>query len=298
MSGKEVVKDLLVGVVKTLDGQIQAAPAHLLLALDPVDDPARQLLPEALIALAADAQDVAAFVVQTQGEPAREQLLEELDAGYPERERQINESFNLLEVELLEQREKLQEAVRKGAPAAQSKLNACERELDSLAQRKTEAKNALQAEYEAFSLSPATLYARALVLPAPEEADQKTRNDVIEQIAVEYVLDYEQRLGAACTDVSDPLLRRGFDLLSQRPNGEERYIEVKGRALEGTVELTENEWKQAANHREKYYLYVVYHCAGQPQLYINKDPFGRLFARPKGGVSIAAPEIMRHARND
>ncbi|GAK56805.1 helicase domain-containing protein [Candidatus Vecturithrix granuli] len=298
MSGKEIVKDLLVGVIKTLDGELQAAPAHLLQALDPVENPAALPLSDALLALAADAQDLAAFLIRTQGEPAKEQLVKELDARYPEREQQITASFNLLELELLEQREKLQEAVFKGVPAAQSKLNACERELDDLARRKEEAKQALLAEYDAFSLSPVTIYGRALVWPTPDDADHKTRSDAIEKIAVDYVRDYETRLGAACKDVSDPMLRMGFDLLSKRPDGEERYIEVKGRALEGTVELTENEWKQAANQRGKYYLYVVYHCADHPQLYINRDPFGRLVAKPKGGVIIGAPEIMRNAQND
>ncbi|MCP4406104.1 MAG: DUF3883 domain-containing protein [bacterium] len=131
-----------------------------------------------------------------------------------------------------------------------------------------------------------------------DEDDRKVRNDVIEQIAVDVMVRYERGLGAECEDVSDPMLRKGLDLLSKRPNGEERFIEIKGRAREGSVELTENEWKQAANHRRKYYLYVVYHCAGQPQLYINNDPFGRLLATPKGGVIIGPQDIINNARND
>ena len=47
----------------------------------------------------------------------------------------------------------------------------------------------------------------------------------------------------------------GFDLLSVRPGGEWRAIEVKGRA--GVGEISENEWAKACNLRESYWLYAV-----------------------------------------
>jgi hypothetical protein len=37
--------------------------------------------------------------------------------------------------------------------------------------------------------------------------------------------------------------------------------------------MTENEWRQAANHRDKYWLYTVYHCeTPTPQLHREFHP--------------------------
>jgi hypothetical protein len=49
--------------------------------------------------------------------------------------------------------------------------------------------------------------------------------------------------------------------------------------------MTANEWRQAANHRDKYWLYAVYHCdTNAPQLHRVEDPFGNLLAKDSGVV--------------
>jgi hypothetical protein len=76
------------------------------------------------------------------------------------------------------------------------------------------------------------------------------------------------------------------------------YIEVKGRAGLNQVHMTENEWRQAANHRDKYWLYTVYHCeTTTPQLHRIADPFGELLSS-SGGVVITASSIMAKAVTD
>ena len=84
----------------------------------------------------------------------------------------------------------------------------------------------------------------------------------------------------------------GFDLRSTRPDGSVRYIEVKGRARVGDLELTPNEWAQANNHRERYWLYVVFNCDATPALKRIADPAGTGVGRPKGGVTIAAADLL------
>ena len=101
----------------------------------------------------------------------------------------------------------------------------------------------------------------------------KTLRDA-EVIALRVAIEHEQERGAEVKDVSNPQLKKGFDLESRGPNGEVRYIEVKGRTGIASVELTENEWRQAANHRDRYWLYVVYHCDTTPQLYRCRDRLG------------------------
>ncbi len=88
-------------------------------------------------------------------------------------------------------------------------------------------------------------------------------------------------------------------LLSLRPSGEERGIEVKGRAGVGDIEITENEWVKACNLRDRYWLYVVYECAtAHPHLLRIPDPFGTLIVRAKGSVIIDEPEIFAAAEGE
>ena len=117
---------------------------------------------------------------------------------------------------------------------------------------------------------------------------------------------YEESFGAKVRDVSRPLLARragladwpGFDLLSVRPGGERRAVEVKGRAGAGEIEISENEWAKACNLREGYWLYAVFDCTGpRPRLVRVRDPFGRLRARAKIGVAIAESELLSAAED-
>ena len=75
-------------------------------------------------------------------------------------------------------------------------------------------------------------------MPSSDPEDRKRHDEQIEAIAVRVAWAYEEAQGATMKDVSTPALARaaglperpGFDLLSLRPAGEERGIEVKGRA--------------------------------------------------------------------
>ena len=72
-----------------------------------------------------------------------------------------------------------------------------------------------------------------------------------------------------------------------RADGTQRYVEAKGRSGEGAVEMTVNEFIQAGNHRDKYWLYVVLNCATVPTLYRIFNPFERLVAQQTGTVRIS-----------
>ena len=73
---------------------------------------------------------------------------------------------------------------------------------------------------------------------------------------------------------------RGYDLISRLPHPEDpqsardvRFIEVKGFANLGDVNLTSNEYKTAQRLGADYFLYVVTHCAtSNPTLNILRDP--------------------------
>jgi superfamily II DNA or RNA helicase len=94
------------------------------------------------------------------------------------------------------------------------------------------------------------------------------RNDEIERIGMDYVMNYEQKQGRGPEDISKNHDGSGFDIRSTHPlTGEIRRIEVKSRASSGEfVELTPNEFLQAKRHGESYWLYIVWNCTDKPRL--------------------------------
>jgi hypothetical protein len=84
-------------------------------------------------------------------------------------------------------------------------------------------------------------------------------------------MEYERRSGRIPEDVSK---RSHYDILSRDPlSGEERYIEVKGRAENvPEVILTSKEVEFTKKNRDKYWLYVVLDVFNKPKLIIIKDP--------------------------
>jgi len=289
----ETVEEEVVGVRRFADGRMERAPAHLLLALYPAE--AGERLAEGagadLLALATDTAAVEAYLVETLALPALQARRKQEEAQLPQRAEQLRVAYNLWRAELFRQRRLLKEAVEKGVPAAKSKLRDCQAELEGLDRRQREAEAALYAAVDALRLGPVSLYAQALVLPLPPEEVEGRRDIQAEKIALALVRQQEEAEGSVVEDVSDPHLGAGFDLKVLRADGSLRYVEVKGRSGTQAVEMTANEWAQAANHRDRYWLYVVYNCDTVPQLYRVPDPFGSLLAHRSGAVRINASEI-------
>jgi hypothetical protein len=100
------------------------------------------------------------------------------------------------------------------------------------------------------------------------------RSDEVEAAAMNCAMADERARGWAVQDVSAEA--RGYDLLSTGPDGEIRYIEVKGRAAVGAVELSANEWLKAEQLGEDYWLYIVTDATSSPSLYRVQDPAHRL----------------------
>ncbi|RKU07982.1 hypothetical protein C6503_23680 [Candidatus Poribacteria bacterium] len=292
-----VLDEMLIGIKRFADGRCEETPAHLLLTLIPRT--AQQSMPATLstewINRADEIQPVKNFVRENFGNPKLSCIHDVLHFELEGKKRQIQVSSNLRKAELLEQRRVLREAVAKGVPAARTKLNNCENELNALPTKREQAEVSLIEEIENTQLGPVTVYTRAFVTEPPtEEIPAKTLRDT-EAIAIKIAMEYEHERGAEVKDVSNPSLKKGFDLHSRHPNGEVRYIEVKGRTGITGVELTANEWRQAMNHRDRYWLYVVYHCDTEPQLHRCQDPFETLTEKATGSIRINAGDIMKNS---
>ena len=133
---------------------------------------------------------------------------------------------------------------------------------------------------------PVTYVGTALVSPVAEAeiAELMRRDEEVERIAMEVVIEHERARRWEPTDVSALRDGSGFDIRSLGPQDEYgqrevRRIEVKGRgAPQGDVVLTPNEWLQARRHGDTYWLYVVWNCRGEvPVLRTIQNPAQALF---------------------
>jgi len=113
--------------------------------------------------------------------------------------------------------------------------------------------------------------------------DAMVENEEIEKIGMEIAMRYERECGRTPEDVSKENL--GYDIRSKdEKTGEVRYIEVKARAEEGDVALTQNEWFKAKNFKDQYYLYIVSNIKTNPVLTIIKNPAINLLPLEEIGV--------------
>lgn len=300
LAHEEVIEQRLVGLMQYDGDRIELCPVEHLLLLR-----GGQGLPGAAQRLAVAARDrrhlAQAYlldpVARRMAAEHRQQMLDCL----PQREEFLTRGFDYQEAELAAGRQKQAERVRDGKPGAQRELDHIKGQQRQLAQRCREELLVLRREPELVAPGTVTFIAHALVVPSVDPEDQKRHDAEVERIAMHYARAHEEAAGATVKDVHTPELARaaglpdnpGFDLLSIRPGGEKRAIEVKGRAGVGEIEVTANEWAKACNLREGYWLFAVYDCAmPNPRLLRVQDPFGSLLAKAKGSMVISANQIV------
>ena len=300
-----VLESRLVGLRQAADGAIAETPVERLLLLRgapcfapgrvPLAAAARRLAPEALAFARAEAAEDMARAHRRRIRDALPARLELVRLGFDRRA-----------AELAGERARRARKARGGDAAAAGDLLRVKSRQRSLAGERESRLAELRAEPDRVRVDAVELLALALVLPSRDAGEAECFDAEVEAVAMRVAAAWEDGLGAAVADVSTPALARraglaawpGFDLLSTRPDGEKRAIEVKGRAGVGDVSLSENEWGRACNLRDEYWLYVVFGCAGpRPRLLRVQDPFGKILARTKTGVALAAADIRSAAEN-
>lgn len=121
------------------------------------------------------------------------------------------------------------------------------------------------------------------------------RDEEVERLAMETVLEYETRAGRKPEDVSKENI--GFDIKSVDEGGNIRYIEVKGRAAIGSIALTQNEWFKAQRLGDSYYLYVIWDAKNElnNRLMTIKNPALNLSVQEKEVVRyiVTSEELMQ-----
>ena len=147
-------------------------------------------------------------------------------------------------------------------------------------------------------LTTPDLLGTALLLPIAdrEGGHEMARDEEVEAAAMAFAMNFERIEGRVPVDVSADNL--GFDIRSTRPGSPEvRYIEVKGRAAVGDVWLTPNEWTMAERLGPEYWLYAVFHAAGNARLKAVADPAHRLDASKREEVVryVVTPDSLERA---
>ena len=227
-------------------------------------------------------------------------------AEMPEHRRRTNVSFDLQSAALAKRRATL---ARTTTASSERELATLKREQAALANARARALKELEHGPERMMAGSVQFLAHFLTLPPPAEADLEQWDERVETVAVRIASQAESDRGAQVQDVSTPTSARaaglpnwpGFDLLSRYPDGEERSIEVKGRAERAAVQMELNEWRQACNLGERYWLYVVFGCATPtPQLYRIQDPFRSLLASEHGTstFTITVGNIVKAAETE
>ena len=299
----EMLETRLIGLKQNQAGQVEVAPVEQLLLLrggTGIYGPYVQFAAQARTLREAAWTYVVEQVARPLAEEHRAAMLENL----PERADFLRKGYDYREAELAEARKRLRDQAREGNSRAKAELGKVKARQRALADRRRATLAALEREPELIAAGEVTFLAHAMVIPSNDPEDRERYDKSVEMEAVRQAWGYEEAHGAAVTDVSTPALalaagleeHPGYDLLSRRPDGQIRLIEVKGRAMVGDVELKENEWIKACTHQDAYWLYAVYRCAtDQPQLWRVQNPFFKLVARAKGDVVVDEQEIFRAA---
>jgi hypothetical protein len=302
----EVLEYRLVGLKQEEGGTIEECPVERLLLLRG----GQGLPPSAgrIVGRAREARELATtYLVERIAGPLAEQRRAAFLEALPAREAFLARGYDSQEGEFAALRVTLTERTRAGDSRAAADLTLLKERQRALAARRDDAQAAVRREPELIAPEEVTFLAHALVVPSTDPEDRRRHDAEVEAIAVKVTVAYGEVHSASVTDVSTPdralaaglTPHPGFDLVSRRPSGEERAIEVKGRAGVGDVEMTENEWAKACNLRDRYWLYVVFDCAGShPRLFRVRDPFYTLIAKARGGVIVDETQILAATEAD
>jgi len=200
------------------------------------------------------------------------------------RRRYLNTAFTDLIVELQGKLNDFQQASLFGE-ADQEEIDRLRARIEALKARKAERLRELELMTQLTANLPEVLTEALIVPPPVATVDQDSsrpskgvpmrRDDQVEAIAMDIAMRYERSRGWAPFDVSKD--GEHYDIRSEGPDGQKRFIEVKGRAQTGAIVLTGPELDKLRQLGDRAWLYIVTFCRDeQPRLRIIQDPASKL----------------------
>jgi superfamily II DNA or RNA helicase len=296
---KKIAHERLAVVVQDHMGLRTTSPSYLLNCIAPESGDRHLACEQDGIASSRSTEEIQAWAY----EQITERQLEQVKAVRAEecdlRRQYLNTAFTDLILELQEDLNDLQQAQLYGDDNAEERERLRQR-VEDLKARKADRLKELELMMKLTANLPDVL-TEAVVVPvpvatvegeaaAPSKGVPMRRDDEVEAIAMDVAMRYERSRGRTPTDVS----RDGehYDIRSEGPGGEKRFIEVKGRAQSGAIVLTGPELDKLRQLGERAWLYVVTFCKGggagfqpagseadklsAPRLHIIQDPISRL----------------------
>ncbi|MBN1139685.1 MAG: DUF3883 domain-containing protein [Anaerolineae bacterium] len=304
MQAETRLESRLVGLRQSASGEVTVVPVEHLLLLRGGPPAYGDYL--SLVARSDALRDAAqAYLLDEVTRQMVDDRRQALLADLPERSEAMRRGYDLREAELAARRTHYRKQADDGSPRAKAELARIKRQQQALRAQREAAIAALEGEPASIAPGQVTFVAHALVMPSDDPEEEKAYRQETEREAMNQAIAFEQSFGAAVRNVSTPQLAMeagmeahpGFDLISERPGGEIRLIEVKGRAgTSGQVELSYNELIKACDRQDAYWLYAVYGCATpSPFLWRVRNPFKKQLGGPSGSWSIDKAEIVQAA---
>lgn len=301
LKGDEVLEQSLVAVRQNEDGTMTVRAIEEFLLLEPRTGG----LPLDAQRLAVSAQgrieEARAFMVATVAKEIAQKHRDRLNADLASRIEFLRQGFFYEQKELVQARTVWSKRRNEGHPSAErevARIRDLQRAWETRAQ---DAEQTVLREPALIGVGPVEFLAHVLVRPAANDEESMHYDAEVERVAMELVMAHERALGARVLDVHTPELSLlaglntpwpGFDVLSHRPDGKRRCIEIKGRARLGNIHISTNEWAAAANRREEYWLYAVFDCASAaPRMVAVQDPFAKLVEKA-AGFDLNANDIL------
>ncbi|MDA8204876.1 MAG: helicase-related protein, partial [Thermaerobacter sp.] len=296
-----VVETRLVAVREWADGRLEEMPVEQLFLLQPGTG-----IPSQWLTLASRAESQLDRVRQSLTESLNARWVEPLRTQMRQQAQEdgqwVEDGYRALEADLAIQRSAVTQRIRAGESSLQGRLTVIRRRQATLDNEKAQAQSRILGAPDNVRLEPLTFLAHALVVPASDPAMHAEFTQEVEAVAVAVAQAQLEQEGFVVWDVSTPAKAQaaglntwpGFDLWARHPDGEDRAVEVKGRATRGTILVSDNEWAKACTLRDGYWLYVVWDCgSSHPYCLSVRDPFARLLATAQGGVAIDPDTIVR-----
>ena len=283
-----IANELLSLVCQQVNGNFERTSPAKLLDLCPPTAFAKVVTPPA----SSSEDEVMEWAFEHQTEPLFAETVERVRKDNESRRQYLEDAFEQVILDVQGEINELQgKALMSDDEKTQQKLQAKELRLAELKQRKQERLEQMNHSAELFAVEPKVLGC-AYVVPLNQVEYQQSygmsRDDEVEHIAMQRVMEYERQQGREPKDVSADNV--GYDIRSLSPDGSKRYIEVKGRSGTDGVMLSENEMNRLAQLGNKAWLYIVTDCASNPQLHLICNPAQRMnFEKKTKGVQFFLP---------
>lgn len=198
----------------------------------------------------------------------------------------LEEAFTNLIFDITAEINELQGKILLGDQKVDEKINLKQQQIEDIKRKKRERLLKLE-QMQELGMKPPEVLGCAFVVPLSGMEFQQhygmSRDDEVEDVAMEVAMDFETKQGWKPEDVSGD--NTGYDIKSISPEGLKKYIEVKGRSTDGAVMLSENEMNRLAQLGDQAWLYIVTHCKTAPQLFRFQNPANSLrFEQKSKGV--------------